>query len=107
MISASYCFLFHSFVVFPLKKIPFLKRVCCSNSIPSIEPSSIKEEVVGSASAMAVMPPPTMADIQRRTMTIMRPHSTATATGELCVQHSPTMVVPDIMAVGITGGIVI
>jgi hypothetical protein len=48
----------------------------------------------------ADMPPPTM--------TIMHPHITATVTGELCVQHSPTrVVVPDIMAAGITGGIVI
>jgi hypothetical protein len=40
-------------------------------------------------------------------MTIMRPHITATVTGELCVQHSPTTVVLNIMAVGATGGIVI
>jgi hypothetical protein len=26
--------------------IPFLKRDCCSSAIPSIEPSSIKEEMV-------------------------------------------------------------
>jgi hypothetical protein len=38
------------------------------------------------------------------TTTIMHPRNTATATGELFVQHSPTTVVPDIMAVGITGG---
>jgi hypothetical protein len=40
-------------------------------------------------------------------MTIMHPHISATPTGELFVQHSLTTVVPDIMAVGITGGIVI
>jgi len=37
----------------------------------------------------------------------MNPRNTGTVTGELCAQHSPTTVVPIIMAVGITGGIVI
>jgi hypothetical protein len=40
-------------------------------------------------------------------MTIIHPHITAIVTGELFVRHSPTMGVPDIMAAGITGGIVI
>ena len=55
----------------------------------------------------AVMPPLTTEDIRRRIMTIMHPHITVTVTGEFCVQHSPTTVVPPIMAVGVTGGIVI
>src|SRR5450631_2520705 len=78
--------------------IPTIRRKA---AIPSLHAETSR------SSTLNLRPLATRTDFQQLSKSAA-PAFTATVTGELCVQHSPTTgVVPVIMAVGITGGIVI